>query len=396
MKSMEAKLFKNTQFIYELELAKLEMESFNIDYDMIDGLRIFNINDLSNGEFIKRTAYFRDIDGELSDYYYIQKYNQTKSVNQYLTHWFYPYKGKFHPQMVRSLCNIIGLKKGDKLLDPFIGSGTTAIEAKLLGIDMVGYDISPLCVLISEIKANSMNYIDEIESLKTEIFPIAKGLKVKQNDFFGKYRYSDIEIKTVGDFYKVAEMIAHSDNKRRNKDFFTSFYNNIEKMILSVRDFRNVVDKLKINIGETKIKEGDARNLVLCDNSIDGIITSPPYSIALNYIKNDEHALNAMDINVNEIVNDFIGIRGNGIKKFRLYYEDMKKCLEEMYRVLNKDKYCVIIIGNVKYKGKEIDTSKWFKRSCQDIGFEFVKEIDKIIFGLYNVMQEEFIQIYKK
>ena len=55
-------------------------------------------------------------------------------MNQYMTHWFYPYKGKFHPQMTRALINIIGLKKGDVLLDPFSGSGTAAVEGALLGL----------------------------------------------------------------------------------------------------------------------------------------------------------------------------------------------------------------------------------------------------------------------
>jgi DNA modification methylase len=49
--------------------------------------------------------------------------------------------------MIRALINIIGLNDGDKVLDPFSGSGTTSLEAQLLGIECIGIDISPLCVI---------------------------------------------------------------------------------------------------------------------------------------------------------------------------------------------------------------------------------------------------------
>ncbi len=41
--------------------------------------------------------------------------------------------------MIRALLNIINIKEGDTVLDPFIGSGTTALEAQLLGINCVGF-----------------------------------------------------------------------------------------------------------------------------------------------------------------------------------------------------------------------------------------------------------------
>ena len=61
-----------------------------------------------------RSAYLGSLDGRVSVYaelirprYQGGQFNRTRSVNQYLTHWIYPYRGKFHPQMVRALLNII-------------------------------------------------------------------------------------------------------------------------------------------------------------------------------------------------------------------------------------------------------------------------------------------------
>jgi len=136
---MKLKLHQNIQFIYELALAQKELQAFGVEFEPTNDLRGFISKNSVDPELLKRrTAYFESIDGKLSDYYYIHKYNQTGSVNQYLTHWIYPYKGIFHPQMIRSFLNIIGAKAGDTILDPFVGSGTTAIETQLLGINCVG------------------------------------------------------------------------------------------------------------------------------------------------------------------------------------------------------------------------------------------------------------------
>jgi len=127
------KLLDNIQFIYELSLARLELQSFNPELKVMNDFREFEILNLNNLEELKtRLAYFKTVNGNYSDYYYLQKFNQTKSVNQFLTHWIYPYKGKFHPQMIRALLNIIKIKEGETLLDPFVGSGTTCVVANFL------------------------------------------------------------------------------------------------------------------------------------------------------------------------------------------------------------------------------------------------------------------------
>ena len=124
-------LLDNVQFIYELSLAELELKAFGIDFEVTNGLREFKLLNKSNelNELIKRKgAYYKTIDGEFTDYFYIIQKNQTRSVNQYLTHWIYPYKGKFHPQMIRALLNIIGLKEGNTVFEPFSGSGTRRLK----------------------------------------------------------------------------------------------------------------------------------------------------------------------------------------------------------------------------------------------------------------------------
>jgi hypothetical protein len=392
---MKLKLHKNIQFIYELALAQKELKSLGVEFESTSDLRGFISRNSLNAELLKRrVAYFESINGNFSDYYYIQKYNQTRSVNQYLTHWIYPYKGKFHPQMIRSFLNIMGAEAGDTILDPFIGSGTTAVETQLLGINCIGIDISPLCVLISKVKTESIEVLDQILEYGHSVALSTRNLP--QSDGFSKIPFEDIQNEKLRNFYKMAEMIAASDESRRHKDFSRSYHFNIERMTKSVTDFKAVGERLGLQLGKVKVEQDDARELSLPSDSIDGIITSPPYSIALNYVVNDAHALKALGYDIDSIKEDFIGVRGTSFNKFKLYNSDMSKCFKEMYRVLKPNKFCIIVVGNVTYQNEEVNTTGMTIDSCKKAGFEFLEMLDKIIFGLYNVMQKEYILFFRK
>jgi tRNA G10 N-methylase Trm11 len=391
-------LLDNVQFIYELSLAELELKALGADFEITNGLREFKIHNKS--QYIedvirKRAAYFKTIGQKFTDYFRIIQKNRTRSVNQYLTHWIYPYKGKFHPQMIRALLNIIGLKTGDTVFEPFSGSGTTALESQLLGINFIGIDISPLCVLQGRVKTKSVEAIDKIVELKRRLTTTLSSAILSGEKQFNNIIKS-IEDENVKDFYSLARLLAISDKARRGRDIASSFIKNLNLMIDSVLDYRDIADQLNLNLGLVDIKIGDARNVSLDSNSIDGIITSPPYSIALDYVENDAHSLQDMGFDLNTIKNDFIGVRGRGKTKVDLYNEDMKRAYSEMHRVLKLNKYAAIVIGNATYQGQEIKTVEFTIDYMTSIGFSLEKNILKLIFGLYNVMKKENILIFKK
>lgn len=393
-------LHENVQFIYELVLARMELEAAGVEFSTGENLRGFSTNGrLDTEHILRRSAYVRSIDraGQeclLTDYHFIQQYNQTQSINQYLTHWFYPYKGKFHPQMIRALLGIIGLGPGDTVLDPFIGSGTTAVEAQLLGINCIGVDISPLCCLISRVKTQSWAHIDAIEEASEYVAPCARD--IHQQRLFRAPDDIELPPGPVKDFFDLTEMIARSDKSRRRRDPVDAFVHNRDRMLASVRDHVEVKRTLGLTFGEVDIRNGDVRAMQIDPESIDGIVTSPPYSIALNYVKNDEHALTAMGYNLDDLSEEFIGVRGHGRERFELYNEDMRQAAREMHRVLKPGAMAAVVIGNMTYQGEEIDTTGMFTEACEDAGLTLERSIDKIIFGLYNVMQKEYIVLFRK
>jgi hypothetical protein len=140
----------------------------------------------------------------------------------------------------------------------------------------------------SKVKTESVHALSEIEGLKNDILRYSITLK-------GQEYYSFLDRLTnneiVKNFYKLVRLIAISNLSRRKKDYKSSFIKNLHLMLLSVKDMKEIKESLNLSFGKISIKEGDARNLKPPDNSVDGIITSPSYSIALDYVQNDIHAL---------------------------------------------------------------------------------------------------------
>src|SRR2546425_1055642 len=58
--------------------------------------------------------------------------------------------------MIKALINVMGLRPGDTVLDPMMGSGTVLIEAKLMGIKSVGTDVSPFCRFMTRAKLDGL------------------------------------------------------------------------------------------------------------------------------------------------------------------------------------------------------------------------------------------------
>jgi DNA modification methylase len=403
MTELSAELIENVQFIYELALAELELEAFDVEFTVRNSLRECILKNPSNLDLLlRRLAYFKNVGDQETDYYRLTRYTKRRSVNQYLTHWIYPYKGKFHPQLIRALLNILKVEAGETVLDPFIGSGTTAVEAQLLGINCVGRDVSPLCVLQSKVKTESVQAIDKIKEHSEEATTVFKqanntnpSVKELKEKSFREF-LDTIDNKQVRNFYLMARLVAVSDSARRRRNIINAFDKNLALMIASVEDFRKAKEELNLHLGKVDINEGDARQLSLKDNGVQGIVTSPPYSIALDYVSNDAHALKAMGYDSDKLREEFVGVRGRGKTRLELYNEDMRRSYQEIHRVLEQGRYCAIVIGNATYQRRKIRTIEFTIGECEKLGFTLVKNINKIIYGLYNVMQTDNTLIFRK
>jgi DNA modification methylase len=77
--------------------------------------------------------------------------DKTRKDTAYITHGYHRYPAKFIPQIVSRLVEKY-TKKGDLVVDPFGGCGTTLVESKVMCRPSIGVDINPVAVLMTKAK----------------------------------------------------------------------------------------------------------------------------------------------------------------------------------------------------------------------------------------------------
>lgn len=107
--------------------------------------------------------------------------------------------------------------------------------------------------------------------------------------------------------------------------------------------------------GRVRIEKGDARNLkFINDESIDLICTHPPYADIIKYSEDINGDLSLLKI-----------------KDFLI---EMEKVASESYRVLKKNKFCAILMGDTRKQGNMVPMSFEVMKIFQNCGFT-LKEI---------------------
>ena len=257
-------------------------------------------------------------------------------------HRLHPYLGKFIPQLVE-----VFLKKyfqpGQIILDPFVGSGTTLIEANLLNMPSIGVELSEFSYLIA--KAKTQKY--DVELVEKEILDILNktkefSRKIQKNQIFlfedwdfkpseyfknwyhpraikeiyfyrsliPNYQNQDILKIILSRSARSARQIPHYDLARPKKPIKEKYWclkhkryckpvNSAIKFITkySLDTIRRIkeFDKLRTS-AEIILLQGDARKIKLpVKKEIDGIFTSPPYLGLINYHEQHRYAYELFD-----------------------------------------------------------------------------------------------------
>jgi len=316
----------------------------------------------------------------------------------YATHGLFPYRGKFHPQMIKALMNILGIKEGETVLDPMCGSGTLNVEASLIGINSIGIDKNPFACFMSKVKLESLNL--SLELLK-ELSKNSKGLLnefLKRRQVEEELLFADDEESKVKRLFLLAFLDSMGYARRTTKSINQLFPQVLSRYIKQVKSFLSLSRKLNLKLGKGKIEFGDARDLLMIkDASVDGVITSPPYSFAIDYAENDRPQLEYLGFDVNKLKDEMIGLNGKSRKeKLQKYFDDMNRVMTEISRVLRIGKYAVIIIGSNDIQTGGIRLENKIKEFGSMHGLNLVREIRKPIKGIRNTMHEEFVLIFRK
>ncbi len=247
----------------------------------------------------------------------------------YATHGLHAYAAKCPPPLVKYGLRYYS-KPGETILDPMVGSGTTIVEARLMGRHALGYDIDPLARLIAQVKSRAVhdNHIEEaykiikrrcekdVIALRTGSLTSALRQRATPPDFPNRDYWFDMDVsaalsilsyhisntsmpENVRNFFWVAfsSLILAKTSVANARDIIHSRHhywqhseppNVLEKFATRMRlmrkqmvEFQKRCRTIPNTVSEARI--GDARQLKLRSETIDMVFTSPPYATALDY-----------------------------------------------------------------------------------------------------------------
>jgi site-specific DNA-methyltransferase (cytosine-N4-specific) len=364
------------------------------------------------------------------DYSWDYRGEKTKSH----THGIHTYPAMFIPQVGRRLLETYS-KEGDTICDIFCGSGSALVESRLIGRNAYGIDLNPLAIFLAKAKITPINpqkltkeylaLLDRIEKIKDKEIqrPDFKNIdfwfKDKVIVKLAKLKKAIREIKdeTIQNFLMVAfsETVRYSSNtktgefklvrvkadklEKHDPNVVGIFRKHAEKNIVGMIDFYKDAKK----DSWTKIIYGDSsKDNGIKANSIDCIITSPPYGDSRTTVAYGQFSrLSAQWIDVFDDPNDASGVdndllggratkdlihtlssgyfkeslekiakqdeaRAKDVLSFNL---GLNECLKQAHRILKPGKYFCLVVGNRLVKQVRIPTDFIIAELAEKIGF---------------------------
>lgn len=251
--------------------------------------------------------------------------DKTIKDTSYITHGYYTYPAKFIPQLAARLIQE-NSKEEDIVVDPFMGSGTTVVEAIVNNRIGIGTDINEIAYLLAKVKTTPINpeeLLQEFNKLEIdlqgrlngqynyflkkaeEILPkneridywflpqqkeklsiiFARILEIKNNDIKDFFLIAFAQILKSCSVWLQKSVKPTRDKHKKIYDPLTLFLNQSKKMLKKHSEFDKILNEnIKNDIDKYRIvKCGDSRNLPCTDDTATLIVTSPPYVTSYEY-----------------------------------------------------------------------------------------------------------------
>ena len=261
----------------------------------------------------------------------------------------FPWRGQFSPQLVEALLAAY-CPPDSVVLDPFVGSGTVLREAATMSLPATGCEINPSAWAISRLnefaprsRESRAGAISEIREALLREFPImmfTARTELPTEALLTWLRRVRAELSEDGRTLLNALVVV-----------LDLFHNRITPAFVHDR-FAAVaaaVSDLPYSGSSVRVELRDARDLSLPDQSVDFVITSPPYINVFNYHQNYRQSVEALGWDVLRVARSEIGAnranRGNRFHTVTQYCLDMGMVLEELARVLRPSARAILIVG---------------------------------------------------
>lgn len=300
-------------------------------------------------------------------------------------HGFHSYPARLHPLTARRL--IEGFSAvGARVMDPFCGSGTVVLEAKALGREALGSDLNPLAVELSWLKSRSPvpKLVAEMVAAAASIAEVAEERRYAKAEPYLRYGQDERERYPIHILLELDSLnyginqvpgseakrmlrlvissmltkLSHSegDTTRRHAPrrlpagfAIQLFHQKSEELAQRLTHYRErVVPKAP----RAYVGMNDARDLKHIESdTIDLIITSPPYPGVYDYLDHHMHRMRWLGLKPTRLAEDEIGARRK-YRQMRLdeaalqWREEIGPTLYELRRTLSDDGRGVMVVAD--------------------------------------------------
>jgi len=305
-------------------------------------------------------------------------FNGRESTLQQLS----PYVGKMKSGMARVLIALYS-RLGDTVLDPFAGSGVVPLEAVLSGRCAWANDLSSYAYVLTrgklEAPENERIAIQRAKSLLDAVKRVARSVDIEiapgwVREFFHPETLREVLsafqiLRQREDYfltacllgilhhvrpgflsYPASHLVPYLRKTKYPPEKFPKMYayRDLSSRLLEKvkRAYRRHMLPPNWNERRYEVWQRNSMNLPIGDETVDAIISSPPYFGALDYARDNRLRLWFLGCE------DWKELDASLTANNKVYLPQMSVCLQEMFRVLKPGGHCILVLGDVERDDK--------------------------------------------
>lgn len=352
----------------------------------------------------------------------------------------HPFPARMAPEIVFK--ELEGLRSPKIILDPMSGSGTVLRASAELGHRAIGYDVDPLAVLMSRVWTTPIS-VDRLRKAADKLVREARGVRHEhlpwidncpETKRYIQFWFRPKQVRplrrlsfvlarksgAVSDALRVAlsriivtkekgaSVARDSSHSRPHRVFFDNDFDVYKGFLQSVS---RLAERLRPEVlrNSAVVVRGNARKLgELLPESVDVIITSPPYLNAIDYFRGHRLSLVWLGYKISQIRRFRSGsigtengrtpnipseileklLRGAGLIQnlpsremgmVKRYAQDVLRFLRELVRVAKKGAKLLLVVGNSQLKRVSISNACINIAAAKMVGFKLVRKRERAL-----------------
>ena len=340
---------------------------------------------------------------------------------------YYSYPATFIPEIPYAMIEILS-QKGDVVLDPFGGIGTTFMQALSLERIPYSFDINPVATTVCKTLYMLFDPSINKETIRNQLLQLCEGydetkdytvyLSIQRKELSGWfekntfneisflfYKFDHLQDKVVQNVMKlilssilvtlssqnkgwayIADNVKPKKDELREKPVFDQYAISTKNLLNDVIDHESRLPSSfaafysKIS-HKSRVFEDSLVNAPIKSESVDLVITSPPYPRMIDYVKSQRLAFNFFNENFADYIGREIGARYRRSRRDCLnsYEQDIRQINKKIFDVLKPGGYFCVVLPDHDAKDNRIDVIERIVEDYTKLGMDKVFEVGRYI-----------------